>query len=315
MAGKQVRAAVVQAGSCGFDTAASVDKLISLAEQASSEGAELAVFPEAFLGGYPKGLDFGSRLGLRLDRGRDEFRRYHEAAIDPDGPEMARVCKAARDLSLNMVVGAVERAGGTLYCSQFYIDQNGQKLGKHRKVMPTALERLVWGQGDGSTLHAVTMPVGRVGGVICWENYMPQMRLAMYAQGVQLYCASTVDDRDQWQHAMRHIAYEGRCFVLSACQYLTRGDYPGDYDAIQGNDPETVLIRGGSTIVSPLGKVLAGPIYGEETVLVVDMNMDDIVRGTMDLDVVGHYARPDIFSLSVDQRSKAPVKLKHDTEQ
>ncbi|MGF1605107.1 MAG: carbon-nitrogen hydrolase family protein [Rhodothalassiaceae bacterium] len=303
------RAAVVQAGSCGFDTAASLAKLADLAGDAARQGARLAVFPEAFLGGYPKGLDFGARLGLRMDRGRDEFGQYFEAAIALPGPELDRLCQLAADLALTLVVGVIERDGGTLYCTQVFVDETGDWLGKHRKLMPTAMERLVWGQGDGSTIAAHDTPVGRIGGVICWENYMPQLRLAMYAQGTELYCASTVDDRDQWQHAIRHIAYEGRCFVLSACQYLTRAAFPADYACSLGDDPATVLIRGGSSIVSPLGQVLAGPIYEQETVLVADLDPADIARGKYDLDVAGHYARPDVFSLNVNATERPGVSL------
>jgi nitrilase len=184
---------------------------------------------------------------------------------------------------------------------------DGTLLGRHRKVMPTALERLVWGFGDGSTLTVVDSAVGRFGSVICWENYLPLLRMAMYAQGIELYCAPTVDDRETWLPTMRTIALEGRCFVLSACQYLTRADCPDAYNAIQGDDPATVLIRGGSCIIDPLGNVLVGPFFGAERILLADLDRSIITRGKYDLDVVGHYARPDIFSLSVDTRAKSPV--------
>ena len=167
--------------------------------------------------------------------------------------------------------------------------------------MPTASERLIWGMGDGSTLPVLETRLGRLGAVICWENYMPALRLAMYAKGISLYCAPTVDDREIWQASMRHIAYEGRTFVLSACQFLTRADCPPHYECIQGDAPETELIRGGSVIVGPLGEVLAGPVYGGEAVLTADIDLDDTIRGKYDLDVAGHYARPDVFSLTVDE--------------
>jgi nitrilase len=167
--------------------------------------------------------------------------------------------------------------------------------------MPTAMERLVWGMGDGSTLPVFDTPIGKIGAVICWENYMPLLRTAMYAKGIQLYCAPTVDDRDTWARSMQHIAFEGRCFVLSAVQYLRRGDCPEDYPAIQGNDPSTVLIRGGSVIVNPQGVVLAGPNFEGETILTADLDLNEIVEGKYDLDVVGHYARPDVFRLIVNE--------------
>ena len=172
--------------------------------------------------------------------------------------------------------------------------------------MPTAMERLVWGFGDGSTIGTVDTPVGRLGAVICWESYMPQLRLAMYAQGIQLYCAPTVDDRETWLPTMRHIALEGRCFVLSANQYARRSDYPDDYPVAAG-DPGAVLIGGGSCIVDPFGRVLAGPARDGEAILVADLDLDEIDRAKFDLDVVGHYGRPDLFRLEVDTRPKPVV--------
>jgi nitrilase len=303
----RIRAAVVQAGSAGFDTAATLDRLDAFAAEAARGGAELVVFPEAFVGAYPKGLDFGARLGSRTAAGRDDFRRYFEAAVELPGPALDRIAAAARSHAAHLVVGVIERDGGTLYCTQVHVAADGRTLGKHRKLMPTALERLVWGFGDGSTLPVFDTELGRIGGAICWENYMPLLRMALYAKGVELYCVSTVDDRDQWVHTMRHVAYEGRCFVLSACQHLRRGAFPADYACSQGDDPDTILIRGGSLIVSPFGEVLAGPVYGEDAVLVAELDLAEIARGKYDLDVVGHYARPDVFQLSVDERPKQPV--------
>jgi nitrilase len=188
---------------------------------------------------------------------------------------------------------------------------DGRYLGKHRKLMPTALERLVWGFGDGSTLPVFDTEIGRLGSVICWENYMPALRLAMYAKGVQLYCAPTADDRDTWLATMQHVALEGRCFVLSCNQYTTRGDFPDDYAAVQGDDPATVISRGGSCIIGPLGQVLAGPNFDGEAILTADLDLDDIARGKYDFDVTGHYARPDIFRLLVNESPQPPVSVVH----
>lgn len=301
------KAAVVQAAPILFDTPKTIAKLADLAREAASSGAELVLFPEAFVGGYPKGLDFGARLGSRSTEGREDFRRYHESAIDVPGLEAARLGEIALLNKIHLVVGVIERDGGTLYCSSLTYGPNGRLLSKHRKLMPTALERLVWGFGDGSTIDVIGTPLGRIGSVICWENYMPMLRTAMYAQGIELYCAPTVDDRDTWLPTMRTIAIEGRCFVLSACQYLTRADAPPGYDAIQGNDPKTVLIRGGSCIVDPLGNVLVEPDFSGEMIRIADIDRKVIARGKYDLDVIGHYARPDIFQLAVDTRAKSPV--------
>jgi nitrilase len=277
-------------------------KLHRLAAEAAKEGALLAVFPEAFVGGYPKGVDFGARVGSRSPEGREWFRRYYESAISVPGPETEAIGETAARHGLQIVVGVIERAGGTLYCTALFFAADGHLLGKHRKLMPTAMERLIWGMGDGSTLPVLETPVGRIGAVICWENYMPLLRTVMYTQGIELYCAPTVDDRDVWQATMRHIAVEGRCFVLSACQYLTRADCPPDYEPIQGSDPATVLIRGGSGIVGPLGEEIVAPFYGSGAVLVANIDLQQIPRAKFDFDVVGHYARPDIFELHVNRR-------------
>ncbi len=293
------RAAVVQAAPVVFDLDATLEKVRQWTSRAATEGARLVVFPEAFVSAYPKGLDFGARVGGRTPEGRRMFRRYFESSIDVPGPAVDTLSAIARDHSVYLVIGVIEREIGTLYCTVLFFGPDGSLMGKHRKLMPTAMERLVWGMGDGTTLPVFDTPLGKLGAVICWENYMPLLRMAMYSKGIQIYCAPTVDDRDTWAPSMRHIAFEGRCFVLSAVQYLRRADCPDDYPAIQGNDPETVLIRGGSVIVSPLGAVLAGPNFDGEGILATDLNLDEVVEGKYDLDVAGHYARPDVFRFTV----------------
>jgi len=301
-----VRVAVVQSAPVVFDTARTMDKLADLLADAARQGAQLAVFPEAFVTGYPKGLDFGVRVGVRTPEGRDLFRRYFDSAIDVPGPATEIIGRAVRAAGVFLVVGVIERDGGTLYCTVLFFAPTGELLGKHRKLMPTAMERIVWGFGDGSTLTVVDSTFGRIGAVICWENYMPLLRTAMYAKGVQLYCAPTVDDRETWLPTMRHVALEGRCFVISACQHLRKSDCPADYP-LETEDATTTLIRGGSCIISPLGQVLAGPKFDEDAILTTDLDLDEIARGKFDLDVVGHYARPDVFQLAVNDRPQAAV--------
>jgi nitrilase len=300
-------AAVVQAAPVGFDVTRTLDKLDDLAADAARLGAKLAVFPEAFISAYPKGLDFGARVGMRSPEGRDMFRRYFESAIEIPGPHCERIGKAAKANGLTLVVGVIERDGGTLYCTVLFFSPDGKFLGKHRKLMPTAMERLIWGFGDGSTLPVIETGFGRIGAVICWENYMPLMRAAMYAKGIELYCAPTADPRDSWAASMRHVAIEGRCFVLSCNQFNRRRDFPANYRTAYGDDPDAVISRGGSCIVDPFGHFLAGPNYDDEAILVAEIDRAQIVRGKYDLDVVGHYARPDIFQLHVDERPKRPV--------
>ena len=311
MAEQAVRVAVIQAGSVAFDTDATLVRVERLVADAASAGAVLAVLPEALIGGYPKGADFGATVGRRTPEGRAWFGRYRDAAIDVPGPTTRRLGELAQAHAMHIVVGVIERDGGTLYCTAVFLGPDGALLGKHRKVMPTAVERLIWGQGDGSTLPVIETEIGRLGAVICWENYMPQLRLAMYAQGIQLYCAPTVDDREAWQGTMRHIALEGRCIVLAACQFARRSDYPDDYP-VAADGPDTVLIGGGSVIIDPLGVVLAGPAGEGEAVLVADVDLGAIDRAVLDLDVVGHYARPDIFRLDVDTRPKPAVRFSGD---
>jgi nitrilase len=300
--------AVVQAGSVLFDTQATVKKLERFARDAAAGGAKLILFPEAFVGGYPKGAGFDAVVGSRSADGRDLFRRYFDSAIAVPGAETAAIGEIAAALGVHIVTGIIERDGGTLYCSVLHFDHTGALIGRRRKLMPTASERLIWGMGDGSTLDVVQTPHGRVAPVICWENYMPMLRTAMYAGGVELYCAPTVDDRDGWQATMRHIALEGRCFVLSAVQYLTRADCPSDYHPMQGDAPETVLIRGGSAIYGPLGEEITAPVYGREAVLTAEIDLGAIARAKYDFDAVGHYARPDVFTLHIDRRAKTAVR-------
>jgi nitrilase len=281
---QKLKVAVVQAGTSGT-LAETLAKVEDYCAQAAVAGAQLVVFPEAFVGGYPKGETFGAVVGSRSESGREQFRHYFESAID----NFDALSDIAIRFKLYMVIGVIERAGGTLYCTALYLGPEGY-LGKHRKLMPTAMERLIWGQGDGSTLRAIQTPIGTLAAVICWENYMPLLRTAMYSQGVTLWCAPTVDDRETWQATMQHIAIEGRCFVLSACQYI---------DAEPSKS-----IKGGSIIVSPFGKILAGPLRGTEGVLAAELDLADIPRGKFDLDTVGHYARPDVFQLHISYLAK-----------
>jgi nitrilase len=301
------KVAVVQASSAVFDRDKTIEKLARLAGEAAQQGARLVLFPEAFVSGYPRGLDFGATVGSRTDGGREDFRRYWESSVDIPGPAVDQLSRTAGTNRIYLVVGVIERDGGTLYCSVLFFAPDGTLLGKHRKVMPTGSERLVWGFGDGSTLPVFPTELGRLGAVICWENYLPLLRASMYSKGIEIYCAPTADARDSWLSTVRHIAVEGRCFVLSCNQFSRRRDFPAGYQTAFGDDPDTIICRGGSCIVDPFGDFLAGPNLDGEAILVAEINPAQIVRGKYDLDVVGHYARPDIFQLSVDERSKKPV--------
>ncbi len=305
-----VQVAVVQAAAVPFDTEACVDKAVCLIGEAAAAGAKVIVFPEAFIVGYPKGLGYGLVVGARDPAGREEFRIYLDAAIEVPGPQTERLGEAVAAHESYVVMGVIERELGTCYCSVLFFGPDGRLLGKHRKLMPTALERMIWGFGDGSTLTVVDSPYGRIGSVICWENYMPMLRMAMYSKNVALYCAPTADDRDTWLSSMQHIAMEGRCFVLTACQFIRKKDFPDTVRVSLGNSPDAVLMRGGSAIISPLGKVLAGPCFEGETILTATLDLGEIGRGKFDFDVVGHYSRPDVFQLHVNEAPQRPVVVK-----
>ena len=301
-----VRAAVVQAAAIGFDLDAGLDKVERLAAEARAGGAELVVFPEAFLPGYPKGITFGTVVGDRTLEGREHFQRYFEASVDIPGPVIDRLAAMTAENSIYAVIPVVERDGGTLYCTALFFSPEGY-LGKHRKLMPTAAERLIWGYGDGSTMPVFDTPIGRLGAVICWENYMPLLRMSMYAKGIQIWCAPTADGRETWVSTMRHVALEGRCFVLSCNQFTRVRDFPSDIPNVLAADPDDVLSSGGSCIIGPLGEILAGPARSGEETLFADLDLAAITRGKFDFDVAGHYARPDVFRLSVNESPTPPV--------
>ena len=302
-----VKVAVVQAAPVLFDREATVEKTRRLTAEAASRGARLIVFPEAFIPAYPRGLSFGTVVGSRSHDGRRTWQTYWANAVDVPGPATRALGEAAREANAYLAVGVIERdsyfSRGTLYCTLLYFGPSGRLLGTHRKLKPTAAERLIWGEGDGSTLTVVETEFGKVGGLICWENYMPLARMAMYSKGVEIYLAPTADARETWQATLRHIACEGRCFVLGCNQFVTKSMYPADLVGAEdlAGEPE-VMCRGGSAVVSPLGTLLAGPLYDREDIVMADLDMGEIPRSRFDFDVTGHYARPDVFQLTVNER-------------
>jgi nitrilase len=302
-------AACVQAAPVAFDVARTVGKVRDLTAQARACGAKLVLFPEAFVSAYPRGANFGSLVGARSSEGREQFRMYHESSIDVPGPFVDALGSIAKENAVILVIGVIERDGGTLYCAVLYFDETGRFLSKRRKLMPTGSERLVWGFGDGSSLQVHDTAAGRLGAVICWENYMPMLRAAMYAQRIEIYCAPTADGRPTWLPSMQHIALEGRCFVLTTNQFCRRSDYPVEYACDLPSDPASVVSRGGAAIIDPLGNVLAGPVWDEEAIITAEIDRRAVVRGLYDFDPVGHYSRPDVFSLLVDTRPKPAVQF------
>ena len=315
-----VKVAVVQAAPILFDREATLQKACRLAGEAAKQGTKLILFPEAFIPAYPRGLGFGTVIGGRSAAGRRTWQRYWANAVDVPGPATEALGAAAREAGAYLAIGVIERdnqySRGTLYCTLLYFSPEGRLLAKHRKLKPTAAERLIWGEGDGSTLAVVETEFGKVGGLICWENYMPLARMAMYAKGVELYLAPTADARDTWQATLRHIACEGRCFVLGCNQFVTKSMYPADLEGLEDlTDQPEVICRGGSAIISPLGEVLAGPLYDQEGMLLADLDLAELVRSKFDFDVVGHYARPDVFQLIVNERPLESVMSKAEDDE
>lgn len=311
------KVAIAQTSPVLFDVERSLGRVAEWAGRASHEGAELVLFPEAMIAAYPKGSAFGSYFGGRSEAGRDLYRRYYESASEMPGRVTEHLARVAGEfkIAIVIVIGVIECEGGTLFCSVAHFGEDGRYLGRRRKVMPTGTERLAWGFGDMSDHRAYDVGAGRVASVICWENYMPMLRMATYQLCPQIYCAPTLDERECWQASMRHIAIEGRCFVLSACQALQRRDVPYElaehFTEMAGKE---WVCRGGSCIVDPFGNYLAEPAFDSEALLTADLDLSQIARGKFDFDVTGHYARPDLFQLQVNESRQNAVRYSGGSE-
>ena len=289
-----VKVACVQAEPVVLDRAATIDKLEGLVAQAAGEGAKLALFPETFIPVYPS-----SRWVRFLAGGGDgktTFGRLARESVEVPGPDTERLGAIAREHSIRLAVGVNERAGGTLYNALLVFGPGGTLDIHHRKLMPTNHERLVWGLGDGGGLEAVETEIGRVGGLICWENMMPLARFALYQSGVEIYLAPTAEDEETWQTSIQHIARESRSFVLSCCVFQRASSYPDD---VQLADGDELVGRGGSAILAPDGTYLAGPLWDEEGILYAELDPQRLYEERQRFDAAGHYHRPDVLSLKV----------------
>lgn len=300
------KVAVVQASPVLFDLEASLAKTERLVQEAAGNGAQLVLFPEAFLSAYPRGLGFGTVVGSRKPEGRDDWLLYYQHAVEVPGPAADYLGEIAKKNKIWLVIGVTERAlqGGTLYCTLLYYSPEGKLVQKHRKLKPTAAERIIWGEGDGSDLQAVETPFGKMGGLICWENYMPLARFNLYQQGVEIYLAPTADQRDSWIASMQHIACEGRCYVLSCNQMVRKENYPDRFQD-ELKDQGDIMSRGGSMIVSPLGEVLAGPLFDTEGILYAQLDLNEVIKSKLDFDAVGHYRRSDVFNFQWRQETNS----------
>ncbi len=283
-----------------FDRDATIEKLAAGAAEAAGKGAGLAVFPEAFVPVYPSSAWAKALAGWGDERAKEAFALLAREAVDIPGPAERRLGEIARENELWLVTGVTERdpaRPGTLYNTLLYHSPDGELALKHRKLVPTNHERLVWGPGDGGGLEAVDTPLGRIGGLICWENYMPLARFALYESGVELYIASTADDGDAWQSTLVHIARESRAFVIAPSHFQRAASYPDDFPLRSLLDGIDVIGRGGSAILGPDGAYLAGPLYDEEGILYAELDPQRLAEERQRFDPVGHYHRPDVLGL------------------
>jgi predicted amidohydrolase len=301
------KVAAVQASPVFLNRDATVEKGCALIAEVASAGARLAVFPETWIPGYPAWAMADSRWNHAPSK--QVHGLLYRNAVEVPGPAVERLCEAARRNGIAVVMGINERTPtGTLYNSMLFIDRDGTLLGTHRKLVPTYHERMVWGRGDGSTLSVFDSSVGRLGGLVCWEHWMPLARYALYAQGEQVHAAVWPSAPETFLLACRTMAFEGRLFVVAAAGYLTRSMLPPDFPLAKEMEalPEE-LCHGGSAVIGPDARFIAGPVYGCETIVYADIDLDRIPEEKQLLDVAGHYSRPDVFSLSVNRRRMDPL--------
>lgn len=287
-----------------FDKDKCVEKITDLIGKAAAKGAELVVFPELFIPGYPYGMTYGFTVGSRSKAGREDWKTYYDNSILVDGPEMQRIVDCAKEHSVYVCVGYSERDAvtATLYNSNVMIAPDGQTM-NHRKLKPTGSERVVWGDADKDFFPVMETPWGPMGNLICWESYMPLARVALYQEGVALYISPNTNDNEEWQNTIRHIAIEGHCFFINADMYFTKDMYPktasGDEEIAKLND---IVCRGGSCVIDPYGHAVSETVWDKEEIIYADLDMQKVPVSRMEHDVCGHYARPDVLKLSVEDK-------------
>ena len=307
--------AIIQESPVLLDRDRTIERAIQLIEDAASAEAELVVFPEAYISGYPAWI-WRLRPGGDWGVSEELHARLLDSAVDIDAGDLQPLCDSAKKNNITIVCGLNERdsklSKATLYNTVVIIGTDGDIINRHRKLMPTNPERMVWGFGDGSGLNVVDTPAGRVGTLLCWENYMPLARYALYSQGIEIYIAPTYDSGDDWIGTMQHIAREGRCWVVCSGVALTNNDIPSDFpdrEILYPTDEEWIN-PGDSAVIAPGGEIIAGPMRQEKGILFAEIDSKRVGIAKRDLDITGHYSRPDIFTLSVDSRPQSPIKFK-----
>ena len=303
----KIKVCVVQESPVFFDKEKTLQKVESLVRDYASKGCELILFPESFVPGYPRGFSFGAKVGYRTELGRQLYADYHANSFDLESDDLFRIKKLSKSSGAYIVLGVTEKqsSNGSLYCSMIYVSPTNGLLGVHRKIKPTGTERTIWAEAGGESLVSFDTKIGKLGGLICWENYMPLARMAMYQQGVEIYLAPTADAREEWTTTMKQIALEGRCFVLGCNQYFTKSMYSEKYQYLVEDEPEEIC-SGGSVIISPQGKIIEGPLFGEAGALIAELDLEDVIKAKLDFDVNGHYSRDDIFQFKVE--NQPPMK-------
>ena len=295
------RVAIVQAEPALFDKDACLEKALRHIGEAASRRAELIVFPELFIPGYPIGMNFGFSVGKRTAAGRADWKRYYDASLLAGGAELRRLADAARAAGAYVSIGFSERdaVSGTLYNSNAIFSPDGG-CSIHRKLKPTGSERVVWGDANRDYFPVVESPWGPMGSLICWESYMPLARVALYQKGITIYIAPNTNDNPEWQATVRHIAIEGKCFLLNADMLVRKSSYPEDLRTKEDVSPlPDMVCRGGSCVVDPYGHYVTEPVWDEEAVICADLDMQLAAACRMEHDAVGHYARPDVLELIV----------------
>ena len=296
--------AVVQAAPVMFDKTACIEKALKLINECTANGAELIVFPELFIPGYPYGMTFGFRVGSRNADGRKDWKAYYDNSILANGPEMQQLIEKAKEQGIYLSIGYSERDAvtGTLYNSNMMIAPDGTAM-NHRKLKPTGSERVVWGDADRDYFPVMETPWGPMGNLICWESYMPLARVALYQKGISLYISPNTNDNPEWQDTIRHIAIEGHCYFINCDMFFTRADYPKTASAGEeiAKLPE-ISCRGGSCVVDPFGHVVSDTIWDQEGIIYAELDMQKVPASKMEHDVCGHYARPDVLKLQVEDK-------------